>query len=91
MPDLDIAASDAHVYDVTITADDGTATSHRVTVPGRLLADLGLTDAQEPTLVRASMVYLLEREPPGSILPAFGLDDISRYFPDYPTEISARL
>jgi hypothetical protein len=62
-----------------------------VRVPERLLADLGLSDAQEPLLVRASLVYLLEREPPSSILREFTLDDIARYFPDYPAEIGARL
>jgi hypothetical protein len=91
MPDLDITAADTHAYDVTITADDGRETRHRVRVPERLLADLGLSDAQEPLLVRASLVYLLEREPPSSILREFTLDDIARYFPDYPAEIGARL
>jgi hypothetical protein len=37
------------------------------------------------------MVYLLEREPPSSVLDAFTLDDITRYFPGYPDEIAARL
>ena len=91
MPDLDITAADAHVYDVRITDDEGTVTQHCVSVPERLLAELGLTAAQEPTLVRASLGYLLEREPAGSILRRFSLDDIATYFPDYPTDISHRL
>ena len=91
MPDINIAASGTNAYDVTITADDGTETSHRVWVPPAMLTELGLSEAQEPVLVRASMTYLLEREPPTSILPEFGLDEIARFFPNYPTEIGTLL
>jgi len=91
MPDIDIAAADANTYDVTITADDGAQTSHRVWVPPAILTELGLSEAQEPQLVRASMAYLLEREPPSSILSQFGLDEIARFFPNYPTEIGTML
>ena len=91
MPDIDIAAAGANTYDVTITDDDGQQTSHRVWVPPAILTDLGLSEAQEPRLVRASMAYLLEREPPSSILPQFGLDEIARFFPNYPTEIGTLL
>jgi hypothetical protein len=87
MPDIDITASGQHEYAVTIAADGGTQTEHQVRVPESLLEQLGLAAAQEPLLVRASMLYLLEREPASSVLPSFGLDDIARYFPDYPTEI----
>jgi hypothetical protein len=91
MPDLAITASDKHVYDVTIIDDDSTETRHCVTVPVRFLTDHGLAASQEPVLVRASMQYLLEREPPSSVLSAFSLDDITRYFPDYPAAITALL
>jgi hypothetical protein len=91
MADLDITAADEHVYDVTITDDDGRQSRHCVTVPVRFLTDLGLAASQEPLLVRASMVYLLEREPPSSVMASFTLDDITRYFPGYPNEIAARI
>jgi len=91
MPDLDIAAADTNTYDVTITSDDGRRSAHRVRVPPSMLRDLGLAEAQEPVLVRASLAYLLEREPPSAILPEFGLDEIARYFPNYPDEISTLL
>ena len=91
MPDIDIGAADANTYDVTITADDGRQSAHRVWVPPAILTDLGLSEAQEPVLVRASMAYLLDREPASSILPQFGLDEIARFFPHYPTEIGALL
>jgi hypothetical protein len=91
MPDIDIAAADANTYDVTIIDDGGHQTAHRVWVPPAMLTELGLSEAQEPVLVRASMTYLLERESASSILPRFGLDEIARYFPNYPTEIGAFL
>jgi hypothetical protein len=40
-------------------------------------------------LVTRSFVFLLEREPPQSILRNFELTDIERYFPDFPRVISA--
>lgn len=38
-------------------------------------------------LVTRSFEFLLEREAPTSILGRFGLADIERYFPEYPTTI----
>jgi hypothetical protein len=91
MADLDITAAGEHVYDVAITDDAGRQSQHCVTVPVRFLTDLGLAASQEPLLVRASMVYLLEQEPPSSVMAAFTLDDITRYFPSYRNEIVARI
>jgi hypothetical protein len=62
-------------------------TSHVVSVPSELEADLGLEDTSAEVLVRASFAFLLEREPASSILPKFSLDVISRYFPEYRREI----
>jgi hypothetical protein len=90
MPDIDINAAGVNAYDVTITTDEG-ETAHRVWVPPAMLTELGLSEAQEPVLVRASIGYLLEREPATSILPEFGLDEIARFFPNYPTEIGTLL
>jgi hypothetical protein len=39
-------------------------------------------------LVKRSFEFLLEREPPQSILHRFGLAEIERYFPEYPRVIS---
>jgi hypothetical protein len=91
MPDIDINAAGVNAYDVTITTDDGGETEHRVWVPPAMLTELGLSEAQEPVLVRASITYLLEREPATSILPEFGLDEIARFFPNYPAEIGTLL
>ena len=66
-------------------------TSHDVTVPAGFAASLGCDQVDEEDLVRASFEFLLEREPATSIMRAFSLDVISRFFPSYPTEIRARL
>ena len=42
-------------------------------------------------VVRESFRFLLEREPATSILRQFSLSDISRYFPEYPSELERRL
>lgn len=86
-----ITAAGEHAYDVTIVDGAGTETHHRVQVLESFLQRHGLAASQEPTLVRASVLFLLEREPAGSIMATFTLDDIARYFPDYPAEVVNRL
>ena len=68
-----------------------TSTSHRVTVPQSVLDDpeLGAVDPQ--VIVHESMEFLLEREPPTSILSEFSFEVIPRYFSDYDTELRRRL
>jgi hypothetical protein len=66
-------------------------TSHEVSVPAGFSASLGCGHVAPEELVRVSFEFLLEREPATSILHKFSLDVISRYFPGYPAEISARL
>jgi hypothetical protein len=87
---LDIKASDPHTYDVTITHASGAETRHCVAVPEQLLADLGVSAAQEPLLVRASLGYLMEHSP-AAVPERFGLDEIGRAIPEYPDEIVDRL
>ena len=87
---LDIKASDSHQYDVTITHPSGVETRHCVTVPEELLADLQVSAAQEPLLVRASLGYLMEHSP-AAVPERFGLDEIGRAVPDYHDEIVDRL
>ena len=41
--------------------------------------------------MRASFEFLLEREPPSSILGRFDLDIIGRYFPEYADTMRTRL
>jgi hypothetical protein len=60
-------------------------------VPAGFPSSLGCSYIAPEELVRTSFEFLLEREPASSILRKFSLDVISRYFPDYPAEIHARL
>ncbi len=69
----------------------GTETVHQVAIPSRLLEDLALGPDDEVRLVRASFEFLLEREPPSSILGRFDLDIIGRYFPEYADTMRTRL
>jgi hypothetical protein len=87
---LDITASGAHSYDVTITHRSGVETAHCVTVPEQLLADLRVSAAQEPLLVRASLTYLMEHSP-AAVPEQFDLAEIGRAVPEYAEEIVGRL
>ena len=70
---------------------DGYRTTHHVGVPDDLVARLGVAADRVEALVRLSFEFLLEREPPTSILPRFDLDVIGRYFPGYEAEMRVRL
>ncbi len=63
----------------------GERTRHTVTVTRSDLARWGRGDRREDVedLVRRSFDFLLQREPPGSILSRFDLSVIPRYFPEY--------
>ena len=60
-------------------------------MPERLGEGLELGDDDLERVVRESFRFLLERERATSILDQFSLSDISRYFPEYPTELARRL
>lgn len=75
---------------VVLRDDDRDVSSHEVTVRSADLARLA-PDAADPTdLVERSFAFLLEREPPSSILRRFDLLEIARYFPDYERVIRGR-
>jgi hypothetical protein len=78
-------------WDCAVIVHDGGGSHHRVHVTRSDLARLapGATDPVD--LVQASFAFLLERESQESILRAFDLTAIGRYFPDYETEIGHRL
>ncbi len=87
---LDIRASDRHVYDVSITHPSHATTTHVVSVPESLMRELGLSAAQEPLLVRASLSYLLEHHP-AAIPDRFDLDEVGKAIPEYREEVVQRL
>jgi hypothetical protein len=63
--------------------DGASATDHRVTVEAADLQRLAPGTTDPTDLVRRSFAFLLEREPKESILGAFDLTVIGRYFPDW--------
>ncbi|HVW32507.1 MAG TPA: hypothetical protein VHL53_08220 [Acidimicrobiia bacterium] len=66
-------------------------TGHKIRLPGPFLDDLLLTDVDQERVVTETFDFLLEREPHTSILAEFSLEDVSRYFPDFPEELQRRL
>jgi hypothetical protein len=83
---------DGNGWACRVTVGDGPgATDHRVTVGRDFLRDLAPPGTTAEHLVEASFAFLLEREPRESILRAFALPEIGRYFPEYEAEIRRRL
>ncbi len=66
-------------------------TGHKVRLNQAFLDDLLLSGVDEELIVRETFDFLLEREPATSILPEFSLEDVSRYFPEFPEELQRRL
>lgn len=75
---------------LVVVGDDASPTEHSVVVDRTTLDDLA-PGATPEELVRESFVFLLEREPRESIMRAFELPMIARFFGDYSDEISHRL
>ncbi len=90
VPDIVVSSTGPREFQVTVR-DRGSETSHGVTVPERLIEELGLAEDDLERVVRESFEFLLEREPPSSIMAEFSLDVISRYFPQYEEELPRRL
>jgi hypothetical protein len=67
--------------------DGGSTTEHTVTVSSANLGRLAPGAADPIDLVRRSFGFLLEREPKESILRAFDVTVIGRYFPEYERSI----
>ena len=77
-------------YRVTIE-DRGRTTTHTVTATAQDVARYAPAGTSPERLIQASFEFLLEREPASSILAAFALPVIERYFPEYPREIRTRV
>jgi hypothetical protein len=89
MADISVTPGDAGVYRVEVTSDGSTST-HRVTATDRMVDDIAPGSDPERVVIE-SFRFLLEREPKESILGAFDLPVIERYFPGYRNEIRKRL
>lgn len=76
-------------YSVTVSDPRGSSV-HTVTVwPSDI--DHYAPGADPDALLEAAFEFLLEREPPSSILPKFELPVIERYFPEFRAAMSSRV
>jgi hypothetical protein len=75
-------------FSVHVTDDDGSASSHEVTVLDGDWERFGHGFETREQLIEASFAFLLERELKESILGSFELNVIVRYFPEYPAVIA---
>ena len=75
---------------VTLREGGIDVSTHNVRVRAPELSRLAPGAMEPDELVKASFAFLLEREPPGSILRSFDLTDIARYFPEYDNEFPVR-
>jgi hypothetical protein len=73
--------ADGWRFDVRVS-DDGSESRHEVTL-SRTDRDRIASGADPEQLIRESFAFLLEREPKESIMGAFDLTVIVRYFPEY--------
>ena len=73
---------------VRVDEDGQTVSEHTVEARRSDLKRLAPNSSIED-LVKRTFDFLLEREPPQSILRRFTLTDVERYFPEYPQVISA--
>jgi hypothetical protein len=74
-----------------VTVAGGTTTTHVVTVSPTYRDQLTGGRVPAEKLVEKSFEFLLEREPNTSILRAFDLPTIQRYFPEYERTIRTML
>ena len=74
-----------------VVSESGTRTTHAVRVDADYARTLTGGAVDTETVLRRSFEFLLERESKESILDAFALPVIGRYFPEYEREIRRRL
>ena len=77
-------------FRVVVAEGNSTTTVHDVTAMDVDSRRYGSGVSTE-RLIEVSFEFLLEREPKESILTAFDLPMIERYFPEYPREMRRRL
>jgi len=87
MPEIRVTPAGERTFRVEATVD-GRRHAWRVGVPQQLADRLA---ADPEAVAGATIAFLLDREPPGSILADFECSVVPRYFPDYETELSGYL
>ncbi len=87
---IEVEKFDASRFRVRVI-EAGSESTHQVTLDPKVSKRLTGDSGGPETLIRKSFEFLLEREPKESILSRFDLSIISRYFPEYESEIKKRL
>jgi hypothetical protein len=87
MPEIRVTPAGERTFRVEATVD-GRRHAWRVGVPQQLADRLA---ADREAVAGATIAFLLDREPPGSILAAFECSVVPRYFPDYEAELPGYL
>jgi hypothetical protein len=83
MAEIVTRAVDEQLYEAEVT-HQGEHYSYRVSVPDDLVER---TSAEPAAIVRATVAFLLDREPPTSIMERFDCSVVSGYFPEYEAEL----
>jgi hypothetical protein len=83
MAEIDVRALDEGRFEVRVRAGGGSHT-YRVGVPADLA---GRLDAEPAEVARATLAFLLDREPPSSIMSSFDCTVVPTYFPDYEAKL----
>ena len=83
MAEIVTQAVDERTFEAEVTAD-GRHYAYRVSVPDDLAERVG---AEPAAIVRATLAFLLDREPPTSIMARFDCSVVSTYFPEYESEL----
>ncbi len=83
---ISIRTLDEGKFEVTVGGER--ETTHTVSVDPKYHVKLTMGSVTPADLVRLSFEFLLEREPNTSILSSFDLSVISRYFPEFESEIA---
>lgn len=93
MTEIDVrCAPTGSCWTCRVTVREGaSSTCHEVRVRPEDLERLAPGAAEPGELVRAAFSFLLEREPKESILVAFDLPVIGRYFPGWEAEVGRRV
>jgi len=89
MARIAVSRTGASTFRVAVI-DGGGQTTHDVEVTPVAIARYA-PGVDAVRLVTAAFEFLLEREPKESILSAFDLTVIERYFPEFPEKIAERL
>ncbi len=86
---IEVSRKDAKTFVVTV--NEGTITTHTVTLEPDYYDKLTGGKVTPEKLIEKSFEFLLERESNASILSSFDLPLIGHYFPEYEKSIGQRL